>query len=88
MAFVACHVGVASGQREMCLGVMIKGGRDPFRRVVTVCAVSLTFLLELFAVHIGMAVLADLRNALKLDLLRADRGLVAIAAGDGAVRSN
>ncbi len=68
---------MASGEREVRTGVVIKRGRDPSLDVVALCTTGLAGFRELGPMRINMAILADLRSSLKLHLARTRRGFVA-----------
>ena len=85
VALIAGHIGMATGKREVGLGVVVEGGRFPLRGRVTVCAMGGVVLgEELPVVHVLVTGFALLRRALEARLGRG-RCFVAIRAGNCAV---
>ena len=76
---------MASGERKVRPGVVIKRGGNPALDVVACGASSFAFLRKLGTMDIGMTVLADLRRPFELNLAGAGGSFVACAAGNGAM---
>ena len=87
MALVAGDAGVATLQGEMCPRVVVEGRGNPALRIVTVRTGRRPGLCELAVMSVLVTIFANLRRALELYLLLADRHFVAITALGGAVRS-
>jgi hypothetical protein len=84
---VTNNFGMASRQREVRTGVMIKGRGNPSLDVVTIRASGLASLGELGSVGLHVAAFTDLRCSFELGLVGTGRGFVACATGDSAVCS-
>ena len=89
MALVAAHFLVAAGEGELRAFIVIEGRRFPALNRVAVRARRNAILGgELSCVCVGVASVAVLRRSFELDVMRASKRFMAIAASDHAVRSD
>ena len=87
VTFITRHSGMAALEGEMRPSVMVEGGRNPALSIVAIGARGFASFSELACVRVFVTILTNLRRALELDFLLADRNFVAGGALDGAVRA-
>ena len=88
VTLVTSHVGMSAGEGEVGAGVVVEGGRHPALGIVAIGAVSLAILGDkLGIVSVLVASLTLLWRALESRFVIGG-GLVAITAGDGAMRAD
>ena len=89
VALRAAHIFVAAGEGELRAFVVIEGRGRPALSGVAIRARRHAVLGgELTSVRVGVAGVAILRRSLELNVMRAGRRLMAIVAGDHAMRSH
>jgi len=85
VTFVTRNIRMASGERKVRPGVVIKRGGNPALNVMACGASSFAFFRKLGSMDIHVAVLADLRRSFELNLGGAGGSFVACAAGNSAM---